>query len=133
MEIVFIYSKGGAGDAYWKYCVPSFIIGSACCQLGFLSINVFILTTVPPSQAGVVGGLLSVVVQLGNALGLAIQAACLGVHDGPIMWEDYTRGFWAIFGWMAGSVIITGGVFILESRKQQRKVVASTADTSIIA
>lgn len=133
MEIVFIYSGGAAGDDYWKYCIPSFIIGSAAAQLGFLSINVFILTTVPPSQAGVVGGLLSVVVQLGNALGLAIQAASLGHTDGKIEWDDYSRGFWAIFGWILGSTIVTGVVFVFESRRQQKKVLASAAGSSTIA
>jgi MFS family permease len=107
--LLFVFGEGGDGTTYWSFAVPAFILGSAACQYTFLAINVFVITSVPPERAGVAGGLMSVVMQLGNALGLAIQAACLTHDEGPEMqWTSYARGYWAVFGWMVGSIVISG-------------------------
>ncbi len=59
---------------------------------------------------------MSVVCQLGNAVGLAIQAACLG-QGGSASWEGYARGYWAVFGWITGSVVLGGAVLTYELRR----------------
>lgn len=121
-----LYNVGGGGDGvnYWKYCVPGFVIGSACAQYAFLAMNVTVITSVPPRQSGVAGGLMSVVMQLGNAIGLAIQAACLPKrgdgHSGEILarpWGDYALGFWAVLGWIVGSIIVCGISLIVSARR----------------
>lgn len=128
--LLFIFSDGGDGVKYWSYVVPASILGSASCQYAFIAVQVFVITSVPPEQAGVVGGLMSVIIQLGVAVGLAVQAACLTHVEGlGTPWVDYARGYWAVFGWMIGSVVICGSVLLYELKKAGQLEADQPADT----
>jgi len=119
--ILIIYGQGGDGVRYWSFYVPAFIIGSGMCQYAFLAINVTVITSVPPEKGGVAGGLMSVVMQLGNAVGLAIQAACLPDRGGHVVarpWGDFQTGYWAIFGWIVGSIALCGGSLLYTARRR---------------
>lgn len=119
--VLYVVGHGGDGVRYWSYYVPAFIVGSGMCQYAFLAINVTVITSVPPEKGGVAGGLMSVVMQLGNAVGLAIQAACLpdrGGHAGGRPWEDFETGYWAIFGWIVGSIVVCGGSLLWTARRR---------------
>lgn len=117
-HILFALSDGGPGKKYWSFLVPTFFIGSAACQFAFLAINVFVINSVPPERAGVTGGLMSVIMQLGNALGLAIQAACLDrTHGVQTGWSGYAKGYWAVMGFTIGSCAVCGAVLMYELRK----------------
>ena len=128
--LLFIFSEGGQGVRYWSYVVPASILGSAACQFAFISVQVFVITSVPAEQAGVVGGLMSVIIQLGVAVGLAIQAACITHVEGMVTpWADYARGYWAVFGWMAGSLVLCGSVLLYELKKAGKLGATQPADT----
>lgn len=119
--ILYVFGGGGDGNRYWSYYVPAFVIGSSMCQYAFLAINVTVITSVPPVKGGVAGALMSVVTQLGNAVGLAIQAACLpdrGGHAVGRPWQDFQTGYWAIFGWIVGSIVVCGGSLLYTARRR---------------
>jgi len=128
--ILYNVGRGGDGVDYWKFCVPGFVVGSACAQYAFLAMNVTVITSVPPRQSGVAGGLMSVVMQLGNAIGLAIQAACLhkrgDEHSGESLarpWSDYALGFWAVLGWVLGSIVVCGISLIVSARRHGKPAI----------
>jgi hypothetical protein len=61
---------------------------------------------------------MSVVMQLGNAVGLAMQAACLSHDRGPELdWSGYARGYWAVFGWIVGSIVISGVALMYDLKR----------------
>jgi hypothetical protein len=127
--ILYVFGNGGSGRDYWAYCVPAFIIGSAACQYAFLAMNVTVITSVPPEKGGVAGALMSVIIQLGNAIGLAMQAACLPKRGDPHSrdtlirpWSDYATGYWAVFGWIVGSIVICGIALIVSERRHGKPV-----------
>ncbi len=72
---------------------------------------------------------MSVVMQLGNAVGLAMQAACLS-HDGglELYWSGYARGYWAVFGWIVGSIVISGMALMYEINGKRESGEKATGD-----
>ena len=77
-EILQIYSYGGAGMDYWRYCFPAFLIGSAGAVFTFFGSAINIVTYSPPEMSGVIGAWTQVVAQVGAAIILAVQAGFEG-------------------------------------------------------
>lgn len=59
-------------DLYWPLMFPGFLIGSFGMCLVYVTANVGLILSVPPSRSGVVGGTFNTALQLGASIGLAI-------------------------------------------------------------
>lgn len=114
------------GSEYWRYLFPAFIIGSGGMMLVFTSINVGVMTTVPPEQSGVAGAILQVAYQLGSAVGFSIQAGLLTVNPGSIENPDNVKAsFYFQLGWCALWLI-----GFLAFYRQPKQAVSSTEDSA---
>ncbi|ODN84729.1 hypothetical protein L202_00613 [Cryptococcus amylolentus CBS 6039] len=99
-EILQIFSNGGHGLDYWKFCFPAFILGSAGAILCYICTSVNLITYCPPEMAGVAGALVQVVAQVAAAVTLAVQASFEG--DGVQDWNKAARrSFYFQIAWTA--------------------------------
>ncbi|OCF55192.1 hypothetical protein L486_07305 [Kwoniella mangroviensis CBS 10435] len=77
-------SEDQLGTNYWEFVFPPPIFGSGGAMMVYSATNVGVITAVPPSIAGIAGGLIQVAFQAGSALALGIQAGLLTVHPGSL-------------------------------------------------
>ncbi|WVQ78044.1 hypothetical protein IAT38_000125 [Cryptococcus sp. DSM 104549] len=99
-EILQIYSDGGHGSNYWRYCFPAFILGSAGAVLTYFTSSINLITYCPPEMAGVAGAWTQVMAQIASAVTLAVQASFQG--DGVTNWNMAARrSFWFQVAWTA--------------------------------
>ncbi|PWN47166.1 MFS general substrate transporter [Violaceomyces palustris] len=75
---------GGGGEgvrslptssSFFYHAFPTAVMGAIFITLSYTCINVFLITSVPPSAKGLAGGLANTSYQLGSGIGLAITAA----------------------------------------------------------
>ncbi len=99
-ELLQIYSNGGAGTDYWRYCFPAFILGSAGAIITYFASSINLITYCPPEMAGVAGAWTQVLAQVGGAIALAVQA---GLQTNNISdWKHSSaRSFWFMLAWIA--------------------------------
>ncbi|WVQ99577.1 hypothetical protein IAU59_006713 [Kwoniella sp. CBS 9459] len=99
-EILQVFSDGGPGKHYWKFCFPAFIIGSFGAMIGFFASAINVITYCPPEMAGVAGAWTNVIAQIGGAVTLAVQAGMQGT--GFVTWEkSVSRTWYFMIAWTA--------------------------------
>ncbi|ODO11534.1 hypothetical protein I350_00314 [Cryptococcus amylolentus CBS 6273] len=99
-EILQIFSNGGHGKDYWRFCFPAYILGSAGAILSYLCTSINLITYCPPEMAGVAGALVQVVAQIASAITLAVQASFEG--QGVQDWNVAARrSFYFQIAWTA--------------------------------
>lgn len=97
-ELLQIYSDGGHGMDYWKYCFPGFILGSTGAMLTYFASAVNLISYCPPEMAGVAGAWTQVLAQVGGAVALAVQA---GLQTNLVDWKKSSaRSFWFMIAWV---------------------------------
>ncbi|WVQ71582.1 hypothetical protein IAR50_001122 [Cryptococcus sp. DSM 104548] len=77
-ELLQIFSNGGHGTDYWRYCFPAFVLGSAGALTAYVCTSVTLVTYCPPEMAGVAGAMVQVIAQIASAIALAVQASFEG-------------------------------------------------------
>jgi len=90
-EILQIYSDGGHGKNYWRYCFPPFsessmlgasklaltpVLGSAGAMITYFASAIDLISYCPPEMAGVAGAWTQVLAQVGGAVALACRPVC---------------------------------------------------------
>ncbi|HEX6354317.1 MFS transporter [Actinophytocola sp.] len=76
--------------------------------LGFSPLNVLIMSTVPPSDAGAAGGVLQTMQQIGSTLGLALLVTVAGSGSRGLTGTDaVVAGATSAFAFAAGIVLLT--------------------------
>ncbi|TYJ57150.1 hypothetical protein B9479_002064 [Cryptococcus floricola] len=99
-ELLQIFSNGGHGKDYWRFCFPAYILGSAGAILAYLCTSINLITYCPPEMAGVAGALVQVVAQIAAAITLAVQASFQG--QGVQDWNMAARrSFYFQIAWTA--------------------------------
>ena len=116
-EILQVFSKGGAGSNYWRFCFPAYLFGSSGATLCAYASTINLITFCPPEMAGVAGAWTQVLAQVGAAIALAVQA---GLQTDNI--ADWThssaRSFWFMVVWTA---ILAGQYIIFYRRPASQK------------
>ncbi|OCF33013.1 efflux protein EncT [Kwoniella heveanensis BCC8398] len=99
-EILQVFSDGGPGKHYWKFCFPAFLLGSFGAMIGFFASAINVITYCPPEMAGVAGAWTNVIAQIGGAVTLAVQAGMQGT--GFVTWEkSVARTWYFMIAWTA--------------------------------
>ncbi|WWD15856.1 hypothetical protein CI109_100280 [Kwoniella shandongensis] len=99
-EVLQVYSDGGHGKDYWRFCFPAYVIGSAGAVITFFASAINLITYCPPEMAGVAGAWTQVMAQVGGAVTLAVQASFQG--EGLFDWKlSGRRSYWFQFAWTA--------------------------------
>ncbi|KAH9888529.1 MFS general substrate transporter [Cubamyces lactineus] len=97
---------GDAEDKYWRFVFPGLVLGSAGAMVIYMHVSIAIFQTAPSSMAGVVGAMFNCAIQLGAALGLAIDTSIensLELKDGPDGFERF-HGRRAVLWWLVAAV-----------------------------
>ncbi|WVQ70134.1 uncharacterized protein L199_008359 [Kwoniella botswanensis] len=103
-ELLQVFSDGGAGKDYWKYCFPAFILGSAGAVVTYFASAINLIAYCPPEMAGVAGAWTQVLAQIAGAITLAVQASFEGSGNGD--WKLVgRRSFYFQIAWTAILVI----------------------------
>ncbi|KAL0250339.1 hypothetical protein I308_102512 [Cryptococcus tetragattii IND107] len=99
-ELLQIFSDGGHGNDYWRYCFPAFILGSAGAILTYFCTSINLIIYCPPEMAGVAGAWVQVMAQVASAITLAVQASFEG--GGVADWNMAARrSFYFQIAWTA--------------------------------
>ncbi|OWZ51699.1 hypothetical protein C351_03567 [Cryptococcus neoformans c8] len=99
-ELLQIFSNGGHGKDYWRYCFPAFILGSAGAIMTYFCTSINLITYCPPDMAGVAGAWVQVMAQVASAITLAVQASFEG--EGVADWNMAARrSFYFQIAWTA--------------------------------
>ncbi|WVF72255.1 hypothetical protein IAT40_007067 [Kwoniella sp. CBS 6097] len=99
-ELLQVFSDGGAGKDYWRFCFPAYILGSAGAVITFFASAINLISYCPPEMAGVAGAWTQVVAQIGGAITLAVQASFEGegIRDWKLVGR---RSFYFQIAWTA--------------------------------
>ncbi|KAJ3284792.1 hypothetical protein HK104_009769 [Borealophlyctis nickersoniae] len=97
---------------YWPFMFTGMVVGSAGCSAAFVSTNIAMIQSAPPSSAGVVGGVFNSALQVGTALGVsvitAIASAVSSAHghkENPWWDNGLHAAFWFVFAVMCAECV----------------------------
>nr|XP_019013488.1 efflux protein EncT [Kwoniella pini CBS 10737]OCF52269.1 efflux protein EncT [Kwoniella pini CBS 10737] len=137
-ELLQVFSDGGAGKDYWKYCFPAFILGSAGAVVTYFASAINLISYCPPEMAGVAGAWTQVMAQIAGAITLAVQASFEGA--GISNWKLVgRRSFYFQIAWTAILVIQylvfykTPGTPEEEHEATRQRIAAKGGDSGVIS
>ncbi|KAI0653606.1 MFS general substrate transporter [Cubamyces menziesii] len=125
---------GDAEDKYWRLVFPGLVLGSAGAMIIYMHVSIAIFQTAPASMAGVVGAMFNCAIQLGAALGLAIDTSIensLELKDGPEGFERF-RGRRAVLWWLVAAVCAEMVAILIFYRSSKRSPEAGEAEESTL-
>lgn len=116
-------------SSYWAFSFPAFILMVVGADLEFNVANMYVMSSMPPSQQSIAGGILQTVTRLCMTIGFGLATAVFNaVQEKPGMssyWDDETQPYTATFLFaLAGSVISVGLVPFLTLTTQGGKIVS---------
>ena len=90
-----------ATDSYWPFCFPAFCIVVIGADLEFNVANMYVMSSMAPSQQSVAGGIFQTVAKLCMTLGFGIATAIFNsVQQNPTLasyWDEATQPYTATF------------------------------------
>ncbi|KAF2168005.1 hypothetical protein M409DRAFT_53340 [Zasmidium cellare ATCC 36951] len=91
-------------DSYWAFCFPAFLLLVVGADLEFNVANMYVMSSMPPSQQSTAGGIFQTVTKLCMTIGLGINTAVFNsVQQKPSLsnyWDRMTQPYAAVF-WFA--------------------------------
>ena len=114
-------------SSYWAFSFPAFILMVVGADLEFNVANMYVMSSMPPAQQSIAGGILQTVTRLCMTIGFGITTAIFNaVQQNPEMasyWDKETQPYTATFWFaVAVSVISVGLVPFLTLTTQGGKV-----------
>ncbi|WRT67097.1 uncharacterized protein IL334_004063 [Kwoniella shivajii] len=137
-EILQVFSNGGTGKDYWRFCFPAFVLGSGGAVLTYMASAINLITYCPPEMAGVSGAWVQVIAQVAGAITLAVQASFEG--GGFADWKHVGgRSFYFQIAWTAVLTIQyvvfykTPGTPEEEHEAARKRIAEKVGDAGVIA
>ncbi|WWD03085.1 hypothetical protein V865_001131 [Kwoniella europaea PYCC6329] len=109
-EILQVFSDGGPGNKYWRFCFPAFVIGSFGAMITYFASGINIVTYGPPEMAGVMGAWVNVLAQIGGAITMAVQA---GLQDTSSILPEWSKSGSRTWYFMIAWTVVLGIQFIV--------------------
>ena len=99
-----LFGVNRASSSYWAFCFPALTIQVIGADLEFNVANMYVMSSMPPSQQSVAGGIFQTAAKLCMTLGLGIATAIFNsVQQNPSLanyWDQATQPYAATF-WFA--------------------------------
>lgn len=113
------FSNGGAGTDFWRWILPSEIIGVVGAMIIFVGMTTNITQAFPREFAGVGGSFAQVILQISGVVGIAVQTALLTTGTDPVTdWTGSRNGYF----FTGGYVMLCGLVFLLWYKEDKAEV-----------
>ena len=98
-----LFACNRASSSYWSFCFPGLVLIVVGADLEFNVANMYVMSSMPPSQQSTAGGIFQTVTKLCMTIGLGIATAVFNAEKRkPTMssyWDFDTQPFAAVF-WM---------------------------------
>lgn len=99
--------------SFWKHVLPSTILGVAGVTIGYCTITVVLLQSVPVNVKSLCAGMINTAYQIGSGVALALSTAivqAIDVKKGHSLMKQYETGLWCCVGFGALSLISAAGI-----------------------
>jgi MFS family permease len=131
-----LLSLNRQSSSYWAFSFPAFILMVVGADLEFNVANMYVMSSLPPTQQSIAGGIFQTVTRLCNTIGFGVTTALFNaVQKNPQMasyWDRETQPFTATFWFaLACSVLSIGLVPFLTLTTQGGKVTKLDEPTSL--
>ena len=124
-------------SSYWAFCFPAFLLQVVGADLEFNVANMYVMSSMPPSQQSIAGGLFQTVAKLAVTIGLGMSTAIFNaLKEKPTLgsyWDLETQPY-AATQWMAAAASILSVLLVpfltlgTQGGKQKEDNAASTND-----
>ncbi|KXS96015.1 hypothetical protein AC578_3901 [Pseudocercospora eumusae] len=109
-----LYAMNRIHDSYWAFTFPGLLLMVVGADLEFNVANMYVMSSMPPSQQSTAGGIFQTVTKLCMTIGLGMATAVFNaVESKPSLasyWDEqtqpYAATFWASFGACALSICL---------------------------
>ncbi|KAK4505070.1 hypothetical protein PRZ48_003033 [Zasmidium cellare] len=102
-------------DSYWAFCFPGFLLLVVGADLEFNVANMYVMSSMPPSQQSTAGGIFQTVTKLCMTIGLGINTAVFNsVQQKSTLssyWDRMTQPYAAVF-WFAFAAATLGVMLV---------------------
>ncbi|WWC62078.1 uncharacterized protein I303_104668 [Kwoniella dejecticola CBS 10117] len=100
--ILMIFSDGGEGNKYWRFCFPAFLLGSFGAMIVHYTTAISIVTYCPPEMGGVSGAFINTVAQIGASVALSVQAGLQDTSNEIPEWSvSGSRTWYFMIAWVS--------------------------------
>ncbi|WVQ71636.1 hypothetical protein IAR50_001176 [Cryptococcus sp. DSM 104548] len=109
---LFAASEGRIGKWYFAFVMPAFMIGSFTNSCAVTSVNLLVIMSVPHQMAGTASAIVSVCLQIGCSVAIAIQASFLTIYSGGL--EDFRNlqiSYYFQIGWIVLCLVMLGVLY----------------------
>lgn len=114
MIAMLLFALNTVHDSYWAFCFPAFLLLVVGADLEFNVANMYVMSSMPPSQQSTAGGIFQTVTKLCMTIGLGINTAVFNSVQQQSnlssywdkMTQPYAAVFWFAFAASAFSVLL---------------------------
>lgn len=99
--------------SFWKHILPASMLGVAGVSIGYCSITVVLLSSVPVNVKSLCAGMINTAYQIGSGVALALSTAivqAVDVQRGHGLLKQYETGLWCCIGF--GALSLVGAVAV---------------------
>lgn len=99
--------------SFWTHILPATILGVAGVTIGYCTITVVLLSSVPVNVKSLCAGMINTAYQIGSGVALALSTAivqAVDVKKGHSVMRQYETGLWCCVGFGALSLVSAVGV-----------------------
>lgn len=135
-----LFSVNRYTSSYWDFCFTAFILMVVGADLEFNVANMYVMSSLPPSQQSIAGGIFQTVTRLCMTIGFGVTTALFNaVQENPSMsgyWDDATQPYAATF-WFATACSIVSVLLVpflsLTTQGGKAKGVSATSSIDAVA
>jgi nitrate/nitrite transporter NarK len=116
-----LYSVQSKHSSYWAFAFPALVLSVIGADFEFTVTNMYVMSTLPPEQQSVAGGLFNTVTRLSSTVGLGVQTSIYNGLGGSAfgrgsqLYRPYQSTFWVSLVGAVAAVFL--GSFVTINRQ----------------